>query len=47
MNLLGIAHELFQLLLWRVAATDWRAFIEFGPDGIVGISDIQQAMYCH
>jgi hypothetical protein len=32
----GIAHELFQLLLWRVAATDWRVIIEHGPAGIVG-----------
>ena len=32
----SIAHELFQSVLWRVAATDWRPIIEFGPPGIVG-----------
>jgi hypothetical protein len=32
----GIAHELFQLVLWRAAATDWRAFITHGPMGIAG-----------
>ncbi|CAM9176486.1 unnamed protein product, partial [Ectocarpus fasciculatus] len=32
----GIAHEVFQLALWRAAATDWRPFIEFGPPAVVG-----------
>lgn len=33
----GIAHEFFQLALWRAAATDWRPFIEFGPPAIAGM----------
>lgn len=32
----GIAHELFQLALWRAAATDWRPIIEFGPPAVAG-----------
>lgn len=33
----AFAHELFQAHLHRVAATDWRAFVEYGPEGIAGL----------
>jgi len=33
----AFAHELFQTHLHRVAATDWRAFVEHGNEGIAGM----------